>query len=153
MIYDTQNHLLQYKGMTNNMDTAVEYLIQKDLTSLSPGKYPILGDSIFLLIQEPKLCPRSTAKWESHQNYIDIQYLIKGEESIGFQKTDSLEIAQHYSEVNDIAFYQDNGKGFFVNLRPGSFVVCFPTDAHMPLVGTSHSLITIKKAVVKVKLT
>lgn len=150
MIYDTKNHLLQYKGISRNLDIAINYLLQNDISGLTPGKYPINGDSVFLMIQEMKPLPRKLAKWESHRKYVDIQYLIQGKESIGFQKTDSLKVKKSYSETNDITFYEDNGNGFFVDLQEDSFVVCFPTDAHMPLVGNANT--AIKKAVIKVEV-
>lgn len=150
MIYDTKDHLLQYKGISRNLDTAIDYLLQNDISGLTPGKYPINGDAVFLMIQDVKPLLRESAKWESHRKYVDIQYLIQGKESIGFQKTDSLKAKKAYSETNDIAFYEDNGNGFFVDLKKESFVVCFPTDAHMPLVGNANT--AIKKAVIKVEV-
>lgn len=150
MIYDLKENLQQYTGISKNLDCAIEYLLHTDFTDMSVGKYLVQGDDVFALIQAPDTRDRADALWESHQNYIDIQFLLCGAEKIGFQNTDLLNVSQPYDTQKDIAFYQDNGQGFFVELVPNTFVICFPTDAHMPLVCVPQPQ-QIKKVVVKVK--
>lgn len=149
MIFDTRSNLSIYQGISPLFDLALHYLETTNLNALEPGKYPIQGDSVFALIQAPETAKREERLWESHKRYIDIQYLITGNEWIGFQNTDSLTIKEPYHTERDIAFYHDNGKGFFVPLEPESFVVCFPQDAHMPLV-CENTPEVIKKVVIKI---
>ena len=77
--------------------------------------------------------------------------MLCGNELIGFQNIRALEVSKVYDPQKDIAFYHDNGQGFFVSLVPDSFVVCFPADAHMPLVCTIYPQ-PIKKVIMKVKV-
>lgn len=148
MIADTKENLECYRGISASLDLALDYLQKADLTGMAAGKYEICGEKVFVLIQEPDTRPRECARWESHRNYIDIQYLIEGAETIGFQQAAAMRTEEPYSAEKDIAFYRDNGKGFFVPLAPESFVICFPQDAHMPLVGAGEPC-RIRKAVVK----
>lgn len=150
MIYDHRSNLPSYRGLSPLFDLALRYLEKTDLTALEPGKYPIDGDSVFVLIQSPCTRSRTESRWESHRRYIDIQYLISGKEQIGFQNTGLLTVEEPYDTDQDIAFYRDNGQGFFVPMAPESFVVCFPQDAHMPLV-CADAPEPIKKAVIKIK--
>ena len=150
MIYDIREHLQLYKGISANMACAIEYLIKTDFSQLQAGKYQVDGDRVFALVQDPTTYLKEQAKWESHNAYIDIQYMLCGEEIIGSQKTEFLRISEPFREGNDIAFYSDNGEGFFSLLKPGSFVVCFPTDAHMPLICPNQPQ-KIKKVIMKVK--
>lgn len=151
MIFDTRSNLSFYRGYSPLFDLALHYLETTNLNALEPGKYPIQGDSVFTLIQAPETAKREDRLWESHKRYIDIQYLISGKEWIGFQNTDFLTIKEPYCTERDIAFFHDKGKGFFVPMVPESFVVCFPQDAHMPLVCES-SPESIKKAVIKIQI-
>ncbi len=151
MIYDVKENLLQYKGISKNLDCAIDYLLNTDFTGMEPGKYPVDGDRIFAMVQEPDSRPRSQARWEAHQRYIDIQYIIQGAENIGFQKIDLLTVSQPYSKENDIVFFAENGKGIFPELVPDSFAIFFPTDAHMPSVCTEEPA-HVKKVVVKVEV-
>lgn len=149
MIYDTLKNISQYIGISSNLDKAITYLKQIDLNALEIGKHIVDEDNIFVLVQNPTSVCRSNAHWESHRKYIDIQFLLAGTEYIGFQKTNILAVSNEYSLDKDVAFYEDNDKGFFVKLEPNSFVVCFPSDAHMPLV--NDTVQEIKKIVVKIK--
>jgi len=137
-------------GINKYLDCAINYLMHTDFTKMDAGKYPVDGDQVFALVQAPKTYFRKQGKWESHKDYIDIQYMLVGEESIGFQKTDILAEIGPYRMENDITFYSENGKGFFPQLIPDSFVICFPSDAHMPLVCMENPQ-HIKKVVMKVR--
>jgi biofilm protein TabA len=151
MIYDRKENLLQYKGISKNLDRAIDYLAETDFTGMDAGKYPVDGERVFLLVQTPDSRPKTEARWETHQRYLDIQYLIDGEEIIGFQKADKMTVSEPYKQEQDVAFYEDNGKGFFPELTADSFVICFPTDAHMPLICAEVPR-HIKKVVVKVEV-
>jgi YhcH/YjgK/YiaL family protein len=118
---------------------------------MEAGKYPVQGDDVFVLVQTPETRQLAEARWEAHRDYIDIQYLLCGSEKIGFQSINGLKDSEPYDAQKDIVFYQNNGKGFFVELEPDTFVVCFPQDAHMPLVCAQQPQ-PIKKLVVKVKI-
>lgn len=150
MIYDTKSNLARYKGLSPALDRALDALGQTDFSQMTEGKYPVDGDNVVFLVQVPETRSREQSRWEAHENYIDIQYLVDGVERIGFQPAGALRISEPYNGEKDIVFYEDNGKGFFVGLEPDSFVVCFPTDAHMPLVSEGKPE-RIKKVVVKVK--
>lgn len=151
MIYDTKENLQQYKGISRNLDRAIDYLMQTDLTNMEAGKYTVDGERVFAMVQEPDSRPRTQARWEAHKHYIDIQYVIQGTERIGFQKIDALTVSEIYSEEMDIVFYGENGKGLFPELVPDSFAIFFPTDAHMPLVCAAEPA-HVKKVVVKVEV-
>jgi biofilm protein TabA len=151
MIYDTKENLQNYKGISKNLDLALDYLTQTDLSGAEAGKYEIDGSHVFALVQTPETRPQEQCRWEAHKKYIDIQYLIDGEEAIGFQKTEAMTVSEPYDAEKDIVFFHENGKGFFPRLAPGSFVICFPTDAHMPLLCTQEPQ-HIKKVIVKIEV-
>lgn len=151
MIYDDRSHLALYRGLSPRFDLALAYLEKTDFTGLPAGKYAIDGGAVFALMQEPLTAERSRCRWESHERYIDIQYLVAGREQIGFQNAGVLSVAEPYDAGRDIAFYKDNGKGVFIPLTPGTFAVCFPHDAHMPLVCMENPG-QVRKVVVKIKM-
>ena len=150
MIFDQKDNLLQYKGLSKSLDCAIEYLLHTDFTAMLPGKYPVRGEDVFALIQTPQTVERDRALWESHRQYIDIQYLLSGHEQIGLQNMHALQASTAYDPQKDIQFYNDNGQGFFVSLAPDSYVFCFPADVHRPLICVSQPE-TIKKVVMKVR--
>ena len=55
MIYDTLNNLPNYLGMSENLDTVIEYVMARDINTLPAGKTRIDGDkAIKELVTEPQ---------------------------------------------------------------------------------------------------
>lgn len=126
------------------------FLKSNDLSNMEIGRYEIQGDSAFALISEYISKNREDAKYESHQKYIDIQYLIDGEELIGVTPIEGLNAIDPYNPEKDFIFYDFDG-GEFHKANPASFFVFFPNDAHRPGVKVDDN-IEVKKLVVKIKV-
>ena len=59
---------------------AFDFLKNSDLEHMEVGRYEIDGDDIYAMIQKQTTAAPENKKAESHYKYIDIQYLIRGEE-------------------------------------------------------------------------
>ena len=127
---------------------AFAYLEQTDLAALKPGKYLIDGDNVFAIVTEGPARREDTAKWEAHQLYQDIHYVIKGQEKIGVAPVSSATIINPYDLTKDIGFYKAIGK--YYTATPGNFFIFFPQDAHKPSLQIKKGD-TVKKIVIKVK--
>ena len=44
-----------------------------------PGKYDLLGDKLFVRMQEYATNPPEASLWEAHRKYIDIQFMLSGQ--------------------------------------------------------------------------
>ncbi len=128
---------------------AFEFLKRPDLASLEPGKYE-LGEGVYVNILHYNSKPWDESKWEAHDRFFDIQYVVEGREYMGVCNRDvCTEIATPYNPEKDVIFYkepQDFGK---VVLNAGEFIVLAPEDVHKPSVSVRESTPNIK-AVVKV---
>jgi YhcH/YjgK/YiaL family protein len=120
------------------------------LKNLPAGRYPIDGENIFALISEYKTKPESEGKLEAHRKYIDVQYVIDGEELMGYAPLNGQEILDPYKEENDIVFF--TGDKSFTKVSAGMFAVFFPEDVHMPGIASGKSS-SVKKLVIKVRTT
>lgn len=98
MILDSVKHLNRYAGLSAAFGLAIEYLSRNDLTKLEPGRYPIAGDEVYLMIQQPELKKWEEGHWEGHRRYADIQVVLSGEERIGYAPAETLEPETEYSE-------------------------------------------------------
>ena len=82
---------------------------------------------------------------ESHEKYLDVQFLVSGRERLGFTKnTGNYKVAEHIKE-RDLIFYEA------VESRPGCFCVFFPSDIHRPQVISGEAM-NLRKVVVKVSV-
>jgi YhcH/YjgK/YiaL family protein len=129
-------------------NTAFTFLAGTDLKSLKLGRID-LSEDVFVLVSEYTTKNSDEAKYESHRKYIDLQYLLAGQELIGLTKPDELNVISPYSEENDVAFYEFNG-GEFLSASPSNYFIFFPDDAHKPCVSVD-SQTDVRKVVVKIK--
>ena len=149
MIIDKLQNAYLYYGIDEKIATALKYLENTDLYKFQNGKYEIEGDDIFVIAQDYHTKPLSEGKFEAHRNYIDIQYIIKGTEKMGYTNIHKLKSATEYDEEKDIIFFE--GEGDFVTVEEGFFTIFAPEDAHMPGIESKTSDY-VKKAVVKIKI-
>lgn len=148
MVFDELQNASMYYGFSDRMKVALQYLQETDLTGLAVGKYDIDGDDVFVMIQEYDSKAKDEGAWEAHKQYLDVQYIISGEEQMGLANTGTLQ-ASEYDEEND--FMTLVGDGEFLKMAAGSFMILAPQDAHMPGIATDGSQ-PVKKAVVKVRI-
>jgi YhcH/YjgK/YiaL family protein len=149
---NAQTFSAQYHKHQIWWDKAFAFLNRKDLISLAPGSYPIVGKDVYASITEfvPKDFDKSG--WESHRRYADIQCMIRGEEKIGKAKASDLTVTVPYNSSRDAANYKGPGKYYVA--QPGTFFLFFPGDAHRPDVKVTPSdTARVKKIVIKVRVT
>lgn len=134
--------------MHPNIDRAICFLKEHTL-EVAEGRIEIDGDNVFanVITYEPKVLEEST--YEAHERYIDIQIILEGKEHFYNAPLEEVSCIVPYDETKDIGFYKGEIKGECM-LEPGKFVLCMPTDAHMP--GVTCGISPLKKMVVKVKV-
>ena len=148
MILDTVENYQLYKSINERIAKGFDFLRTTDLDSLPSGKHDIEGDTIFALVQEYQTKPLNECKLESHKKYIDIQYVIRGEEMMGVTIQNNQKIIE-VNEEKDYTFYEGNTS--LVLVSKGMFTIFFPDDLHQPCVQT-ESAAEVKKVVIKVMI-
>jgi YhcH/YjgK/YiaL family protein len=150
MIIDSINNLKNYSSVIPHLPAITSFLIEKNISALEEGKYPVEGENVFLIIQKYTTKPEGDKRWESHRKYIDIQYVISGSEYMGHSLITNLIPADEYNESKDILFYKEINSNFSrLFVYEGFFAVFFPEDGHKPGCHISESF-NVKKAVIKV---
>jgi YhcH/YjgK/YiaL family protein len=149
MIVDSIKNIDLYEFKNQNMTKAFEYIRNNRFTDELTGKIEIDGQDLYAIKSEyrPKL--EHDLLWESHKRYIDIQYIIKGEELIGYTSINDFDIVKPYDSENDVVLGKVDGS--YVKLKSGDFMVLFPDEAHKPGIMSSENSHVIK-LVVKVKI-
>ena len=140
-----------YYNISKNIELGLKYIENTDFSNLECGRYEIQGSDVYALVQDYESKPIEEGKFEAHRKYIDIQYVIKGEEQMGVADVADFNEVSSYSEEKDIIFLSPkcDCKSEFIKVKSGEFAIFEPQDAHMP----SISIYTpeyIKKVVVKV---
>ena len=140
----------QYHSNKEYWDKAFAWLKGKDLQTLPPGKYPIDGENVFASVTQNPTKDYDSTKWESHRNYIDVHFVISGEEKIGIYPIAKLTVTNAYDGSKDAANYSGTGKVY--SAKPGTFFIFFPSDGHRPGI-TPGGNKADKKIVIKIRYT
>ena len=96
--------------------------------------------------------PPEDAVLEAHRQFIDIQMALHNSEAIAWFPAEDLETRDPYDAEKDVEFFHPPAQEVArVDVFPGTFVVLFPEDAHMPQLITGEEPVTVKKVVIKMR--
>ena len=146
MIYDTLDHAGQYRKLSGNLAKALDYLTGTELETVEAGRVEIDGDKVYALFQRYETNPVNDSP-EAHKKYIDLQYLIDGEEFIGVAPLSTMKKEVEARPEGDIYFYE--GETVKLPIGGGRFMVLFPEDAHAPCIAAGGSK-PVHKVVIKI---
>ena len=149
MILDNLKNAALYYGLSPRMKKAFELMAATDWTTVEPGIHELEGRDIYVNVMERELKTREAAKLEVHNDYLDIQILVKGScESFGWSERCNLTQPQsEFNTAKDVQLFDDVPQTYYT-IYPGQFTILLPEDGHAPMVGEG----TVKKVIVKVKL-
>lgn len=153
MIVDTLNNLDLYAHISPRLAKALAHLAETDFTRLEVGNYELEGKDLFVIVNDYETKPREVEPFEVHKRYIDLQYVVSGEEEFGYLPLADQLPSMAYHEKHDYAEFDyetNKNEAAFIPLKAGMFAIFFPDDMHMP--GTSAIPNKVRKVVIKVKV-
>ena len=151
MISDTLEECRRYASLSLRFASAFEFL--EKLPANKPiGRYDIDGDNCYAMVQAYATNPLDQAKFETHRQYIDIQFIQAGRETMLWSPLAALtQVTEPYIAEKDVIFYATPSHRTPIDLGTGQFVIFFPTDGHaggLECDGQSE----VRKVVIKVRV-
>lgn len=138
-----------YEKFPNRWDATFKFLIDSNLDSLPLGRNDF-GEDVYAVISKYTTKDLEHVYYESHEKYIDLQYIISGEEYIGLTcHTAVLKVISPYNENKDIEFYDYDG-GDLLLAKPDRYFIFFPHDIHKPCIKVDDKS-EVKKIVIKIR--
>lgn len=148
MIISQLRQAPRYYGAHPRIQAACEFLMREDLNR-APGAYEIDGKNIVALFQEYETQAPDVAPWETHDYHMDIQYLVAGDENVGYAKRENVTPTQPYNSKDDYDLIVPPTATNYITLHDDYFAVFFPEDAHQPRVLCGKSM-AVKKICIKI---
>lgn len=148
MITDNIKNAQRYYALNKNFKAAFEFLAKLD-KDVKPGKYEI-NDELFINVQQYEGKTREEAKFESHDVYCDIQYMICGKEYIDSADVSLLKIVENKLDTDDFALYNETSEYSTSCINDGDFTILFPKEGHRPGIAGKEGV--TYKAVAKIKI-
>ncbi len=123
-------------------------LFLESITEDTENKKYAFGDDCFINVQN---CVTKTecSAMEAHEKYVDIQYLVKGEEKIYYRNKDGLTVTKPRSEGGDTTIYAFPDGADFICCTAGEGIILYTDEAHSPNKAVSLPCEN-KKAVIKI---
>lgn len=145
MIIGKLKDIEQYKGLSENLDRAIESIKNKEYLCGNPGKNIIYKDEVFFNHRIVNTREEKDSFYEIHKKYIDIQIPIDNDENYAFSfSIDGMDMKEMYNDEKDYAFYNGDIKNK-VRLTSEDFIIFFTEEPHMPLL-----MVDVKKKIQKV---
>lgn len=151
MIVNDLAHAAQYESMHPSFAKAFAFLREHDFGAMEPGRVDIQGTDLYALVQAYQTAEPADKKWETHEAYLDIQYVAAGTEICGWAPAGTMEPAGDYIPEKDIRYYHDTAPFTPVRLTEGFFAILMPEDIHRPGCRAEQPE-AVRKVVLKVRI-
>ena len=148
MIKDSVTHADHYTQLSKGISQALDYLKSVEASGFHAETVEISGTGVYAMHQLYKTVSDDGRLYESHRKYIDVQFVLEGNEIIRVTDRSSLSPTMEYDGEKDVILYE-LAAGTDVKLVAGDFVILYPHDAHVPTL-QSGSPADVKKIVIKV---
>ncbi len=149
MIYDQLSRIDLYRPLSSAIARGIDFVKSADLNALAVGRHEVDGERVYAVVFDYDTSAKGTGRWETHRRYIDLQLLIRGEETILVGDVDHLVGATDYDPAKDARFYESAKRSLPIVLVPGVFSIFFPHDGHRATLAVSEPA-AIRKLVVKI---
>lgn len=150
MVHDKLENL--YKYLPERYRENVEEYLKNINCDSKETTIEIVGKDIYGRVMSYPTKFEENAKIEAHDDYVDIQFSIRGGEGISLFSREDMKMVDSRP---DIDFYEYKGEsvrqGQVANL-PGYFTMIFPHEAHRPQESLDRSCSVVKKGVIKIKV-
>lgn len=148
MILGQAAYKARYEGLHPWFKEAFDFIERCKYTSLEPGEYAIAARDIYALVQRYDTLSEEEAGWEGHRKYIDIQYVLSGEEAQCYAPISQVEEGATYCEESDLLHCKVKNYTKLL-LSQDQFAIYYPEDLHKPKCAVNRSC-RVNKIVVKV---
>lgn len=147
MIIDTIEHAEAYVYLGESFMEAMRFLKENKDGGLDKDRYGI-SENAYALVKRYDSKPRENCGYEAHRDYIDVQYVVSGDEYMGWAPKEKLQTVKYIPEKDK---YEISGDGELYPLHAGEFMVLFPSDAHAPCIAYGQS-VPVEKIILKVRV-
>lgn len=128
MIIDNVSNAKRYYASLPLLKKGFDKLTE--LENAPCGKAEIDGENIYASVQECVSAEPEKCAFENHRRYIDVHYVIDGEERIDYLPKSVCEPTTDFDTENDYELLTANGEFQTVVLNKGDFAVLYPDEVH-----------------------
>lgn len=129
MIIDSIENCNKYTSLHKDFEQVFSFLRELKEDAVE-GTTVLKEDNVWANVIEVNYIPKSKKIFEAHRRFLDIHYILSGEEKFGYSNIDRLKTKEPYNAVDDYELLE--GETNAICLKKGDFMVTYPEDAHIP---------------------
>lgn len=140
----------KYDYLGPKFRAGLQWLRTAQVAAMADGSYDIIpGGEVLAQVQRYVTVPADESRFEAHDHYFDIQYVVSGQETFAVARREGAIMTERLPE-RDLYFFL--APAFFtrLQLRAGDLVVVSPDELHQARV-ISGVAVPILKVVIKVR--
>ncbi len=131
MIFTTIDQLAKYVPQIPLLEVVCKELNQSNLLSLDEGKYDLLGEDVFYMVNLYTSSKENNKMYEFHKKYIDVQVMLSGSE-LCLWSNNNADLNTVDPSIKDISFQYVEKESASLNLDTGNVAIFFPGELHKP---------------------
>lgn len=147
LIIDAIERLEQYLPQYEGLENLKHFLKAVDSDEVHAGRYELSRNGTYANVDCYCTKAQKDGRLECHRQYVDLQYVSRGNERIGITSLQNTELDGDFDSTADIGFRKGDVEQW-VQLHKGMFAMIWPHEAHMPGI-TSCDECNVVKVVVK----
>lgn len=152
MVLTTKEQLKFYTSLNPYFEKAFAALAELEKEEFVKGRHEVDGSNIYINALEYDTKNIEDAKMEAHRAYIDVMWMVSGEEIIGVVPSDELtEITKEYDPKGDAFLAKLPAAYTPVRMKPNSVCILFPEDGHAPCMDADKKD-HVRKLIAKVRV-
>lgn len=149
MLYFNLKEKHHYEKLNEGIALCLDFIENNQLTLLKDGQHKLTEDISYNVLSF-ETSSADKRQWEAHQQFIDIQTIIQGQERVDCQHVDKMEQGQYKADEDFLPV--EGEPNFSVNMEKNAILILYPEDAHKTGISVNESK-NIRKVVFKVKVT
>ena len=151
MIYAELKNIKTYKGISKNLDKAIDFIVGKKYLNANFGKNIIDGDAVYFNCPEKPITRENTGlELEYHKRYADIHIVLEGEEAIAYSPFEDCVETKSFNAEEDYALMKGKTQVELI-MNTKNFLIIFPEEPHLALLKVDTPK-EIKKVIFKVEI-
>ena len=144
-----KEQLMEEFKMEQKLARALEIIEDLDWETVECGRYDV-DEELYYMVQEYETKYPEQARYEAHEKYVDIQYIVKGVERMEFAETSKLKVTEKYNPEKDVKFLEEPKVIDASIVEAGYYRIFYPEDAHRPGLCVDNTPGKVKKILAKI---
>lgn len=151
MIIDTIENLVRYKGLSPNIDQAIDYIRATDLNEMPLGHTAVSGECVhFNHFQYMTVEKAEDSLFEAHKKYLDLHVILSGQEFVAVAPIEALEHVEERPDEDSVMYRGE--AAFRFPITTGQFVLLYPGEGHLPRLSINGVNTDVNKVVFKIQV-